>query len=51
MSDRDCPNCKYYKQYERHGMTFHSCSRWNCEFEGKETENERPNSTREGSDT
>ena len=41
MSDRNCTNCKYYKQSEHRGMTFHSCSRWNCEYEPKEEEKEK----------
>lgn len=38
-NDRDCENCKHYKEVLcKGGIFYHSCESWDCEFEPKEDE-------------
>lgn len=36
--ERNCKTCKNYKKYEETGVK--SCSKWDCEYEEKEVEND-----------
>lgn len=38
-NDRDCENCKHYKEVRcKNGTFYHSCESWDCGFEPKEDE-------------